>query len=132
MIHTTIAMKIAGKEKGSPLVSKPRSLVCPLCERGRLIPLSHHSARCGACCGSLSGAVLAALREIATLPETVGTHACECGHPQMRCLPDGVFHCPACRSEVLPLGVSAVSRSDETESKHENDNFCPFANREER
>ena len=26
----------------------------------------------------------------------------ECGHPEMRTLPDGVYHCPACRSEVLP------------------------------
>ncbi|HEX2183234.1 MAG TPA: hypothetical protein VHH10_13200 [Rubrobacteraceae bacterium] len=33
----------------------------------------------------------------------VGYHACECGHPGMRLLPDGVFHCPACGSEVLPI-----------------------------
>ena len=26
----------------------------------------------------------------------------ECGHPEMCRLPDGVFHCPACGSEVLP------------------------------
>ena len=32
----------------------------------------------------------------------MGKHACECGHPEMRSLPDGTFHCPACRSEVVP------------------------------
>jgi uncharacterized Zn finger protein (UPF0148 family) len=42
------------------------------------------------------------LRSIGALPEALGSHACECGHPEMRLLPDGTFHCPACRSEVLP------------------------------
>jgi ribosomal protein L37AE/L43A len=39
---------------------------------------------------------------MATLPVSLGAHACECGHPEMRRLPDGVFHCPACGSEILP------------------------------
>ena len=56
--------------------------------------------------GSLSGAMLEALRQIATLQDAVGSHACECGHPEMRVLPDGVFHCPACGCEVLPLAAS--------------------------
>jgi ribosomal protein L37AE/L43A len=43
------------------------------------------------------------LRRITGLPETFGRHACEeRGHPQMRRFPDGIFHCPACGSEVLP------------------------------
>jgi hypothetical protein len=50
--------------------------------------------------------MLEALREIAALPDSLGSHACECGHPEMRLLPDGVFHCPACGCEVLPLTVS--------------------------
>jgi hypothetical protein len=37
------------------------------------------------------------------LPEALGKHACECGHPEMRLLPGGVFHCPACGSEVVPI-----------------------------
>jgi uncharacterized Zn finger protein (UPF0148 family) len=49
--------------------------------------------------------MLEALREIATLQDTMGSHACECGHPEMRLLPDGVFHCPACGCEVLPLAA---------------------------
>jgi hypothetical protein len=32
----------------------------------------------------------------------VGTHACECGHPEMRRLPNAVFQYPACGSDILP------------------------------
>ena len=39
---------------------------------------------------------------IRVLPDALGRHACECGHPEMRLLPDGVFLCPACRAEVTP------------------------------
>ena len=50
--------------------------------------------------------MLETLRRITDLPEALGSHACECGHPEMRRLPDGTFHCPACGSEVLPVGLS--------------------------
>jgi hypothetical protein len=53
--------------------------------------------------------MLETLCQITALPDALGSHACECGHPQMRCLPDGVFHCPACGSEVLPLGDFLLS-----------------------
>jgi ribosomal protein L37AE/L43A len=101
--------------KGSSLASRSRSLVCPLCEAGELKPSAQHSARCGACAGSVSGAMLEALRQIVALPDALGTHACEeCAHPEMRRLPDGTFHCPACRSEVLPIDASATpSRAEE-------------------
>ena len=46
--------------------------------------------------------ILETFRRMATLPVSLGAHACECGHPEMRRLPDGVFHCPACGSEILP------------------------------
>ena len=94
--------------KRSSMASKPCSLVCPLCEAGRLHTLGHDHARCDSCRGSLSGAMLEALSEIAILQNAVGSHACECGHPEMRLLPDGVFHCPACGSEVLPIVVRAL------------------------
>ena len=56
------------------------------------------------CCGrDVDGAVLRVLEQIVALPDALGAHACECGHPEMRRLPDGVFHCPACGSEVLPF-----------------------------
>jgi hypothetical protein len=64
--------------------------------------------RCESCGGRLSGALLDTLRRISTLPDAVGKHACECGHPEMRLLPDGTFHCPACGSEVLPFDGAAT------------------------
>ena len=85
--------------KRSSMASKPCSLVCPLCEAGRLHTLGHDKARCDSCLDPLSGAMLEALSEIAILQNAVGSHACECGHPEMRLLPDGVFHCPACGCE---------------------------------
>lgn len=90
--------------KGSSSAPKPRCLVCPLCEASILKLINRDSARCDSCGGSLGGAMLGALREIVALPDALGSHACEeCKHPQMRRLPDGVFHCPACGREVLPL-----------------------------
>src|ERR687893_2241353 len=51
----------------------------------------------------LNGDILGDLRRITSLPEIFGRHACEeCGRHQMRRLPDGIFLCPACGSEVLP------------------------------
>ena len=95
--------------KGSSLTSRHDSLVCPLCETGKLRPSSHHSARCASCAGLVSGAMLEAVRQITTLPDAFGAHACEeCCHPEMRLLPDGTFHCPSCGSEVLPFGAPAV------------------------
>jgi ribosomal protein L37AE/L43A len=47
---------------------------------------------------------LESLRQVSALPDTIGAHACECGHPEMRRPPDGVFDCPPCGSEILPSG----------------------------
>jgi ribosomal protein L37AE/L43A len=59
---------------------------------------------CDSCGFSVEGALFRTLEQIATLPDAVGNHTCEeCGHPEMRRLPDGVYHCPGCGSEVLPL-----------------------------
>ena len=78
-------------------------LVCPLCEAGVLRPEAGGSG-CGSYGRRVGGDVLKTLEQIAALPEALGRHACECGHPEMRLLPDGVYHCPACGSEVTPLG----------------------------
>jgi hypothetical protein len=100
--------------KASSLASRPDSFVCPFCEMGQLRSSSHDSMRCQSCGGHLNGAMLDTLRRISAQPDALGSHACECGHPEMRHLPDGTIHCPACGSEVLPIDTaSAPSRSDE-------------------
>ena len=64
--------------------------------------------RCESCGGRLNGAMLETLRHISALPDVLRRHACECGHPEMRLLQDGAFHCPACGSEVVPVDAPAV------------------------
>ncbi len=99
----------------SRTTSRPNSLVCPLCGLGELHPVGNDSARCASCSSLVHGWTLEFLRQVAALPDALGKHACECGHPEIRRLPDGVFHCPACGSEVLPLhaprGTDAGGRS---------------------
>ena len=84
-------------------------LVCPFCQASELRPFGRNSARCDGCGRVLGGDLLGLLREIVALPDTCGRHACECGHPEMRLLPDGVYRCPACGSEVLPVSAAGIS-----------------------
>ena len=88
--------------------SRAHHIICPFCESGVLVSVGPGFARCGSCGSPLLGSVLETLRDIVRLPDALGAHPCECGHPEMRELPDGVFHCPACRSEVLPIGAEAI------------------------
>ena len=87
-----------------PAASRLGHLVCPVCSSGEL---QHQGAKplviCDYCGCTLEGAILKTLKQIVVLPDALGKHACECGHPEMRHLPDGAFHCPACGSEVLPI-----------------------------
>ena len=86
----------------SRTTSRPSHIVCPACGSGELWPRgSELVASCDSCGLSVGGAIFRTLEQIATLPDALGRHACECGHPEMRHLPDGVYHCPACGSEVL-------------------------------
>jgi ribosomal protein L37AE/L43A len=101
--------------KGTSLVSRPGFLVCPLCEVDQLRSSGTGPMHCESCGGQLSGAMLEALRSISALPGALGNHACECGHPEMRRLPDGVFHCSACGSEVLPLVASETPKREDRE-----------------
>jgi ribosomal protein L37AE/L43A len=87
----------------SSKASRPHHIVCPFCESGELVSVGSGSARCRSCGLPLLGSTLETLRDVVGLPDTLGAHACDCGHPEMRELPDGVFHCPACGSEVLPV-----------------------------
>jgi ribosomal protein L37AE/L43A len=84
--------------------------ICPFCEIHKLQPHGRDSTRCPLC-GLFGGVFLKTLREISALPETIGAHACECGHPEMRRLPDGVYRCPACGLEVLPILPPRPGRS---------------------
>src|ERR671912_603294 len=89
--------------KPSSLASGSQAIICPSCEAGELPSNDHQNGvRCPVCGYAPSRSVLGTLRQIISLPDALGSHACECGHPEMRRLPDGVSHCPACRSEVLP------------------------------
>jgi hypothetical protein len=56
----------------------------------------------------VSGETLEALRQVTDLPDALGRRACECGHPEMRLLLDGTYHCPSCGSEVVPLDAEAT------------------------
>src|SRR3954447_21535236 len=84
--------------------SRPDYLVCPGCGYGALRPRKSlsPSADCEFCSRAFGGLTVVTLEQIVALPDALGKHACECGHPEMRSLPDGTFHCPACRSEVGP------------------------------
>ena len=92
----------------SRITSRPRHIICPFCESGELVSVGPGFARCGSCSLPLLGSALETLRDIVDLPDALGTHPCECGHPEMRELPGGVFHCPACRSEVMPIGAQDI------------------------
>lgn len=89
--------------RSSSLASQPNALVCPLCEVGRLRSSGRVSSRCDSCSAHFGEALVKLLNHIVGLPDATGRHACECGHPEMRRLPDGTYHCPACGSEVLPV-----------------------------
>jgi ribosomal protein L37AE/L43A len=88
--------------------SKADYLVCPGCGCGQLQPPRGPLSRllkCDHCEYAFDNTIVETLKQIVTLPEALGKHSCECGHPEMRRLPDGVFHCPACRAEVLPISI---------------------------
>ncbi|MEW6636925.1 MAG: hypothetical protein AB1425_08965 [Actinomycetota bacterium] len=93
-----------------------RPLICPFCETRELKPLGVGSARCPSCQSFVGGRLLETLQWVRDLPEALGRHACECGHPEMRRLPDGVFHCPACGSEVLPIEPAPHNRRGYSEA----------------
>ena len=95
--------------KASSLASRSDYLVCPVCQEGELRPFGGERARCRSCGCILGTAMLLTLEQIIALPDALGKHPCECSHPEMSPLPDGVFHCPACGSEVL--SIEAISGS---------------------
>jgi hypothetical protein len=93
--------------------SGSHSIICPICEEGELRFGGHQNGvRCRMCGYAPSRGVLEAMRQIITLPDVLGSRACEeCGHPEMRLLPDGVSHCPGCGSKVLPTRSKSHSEA---------------------
>jgi transcription elongation factor Elf1 len=97
-------MKIPSRE-----TSKPNSILfCPACGHGELGTRGLDLAERDSCGHNVEGAILKTLEQIVALPDAFGELACECGNPEMRRLPDSVFHCPACSSEVVSLVVGAT------------------------
>ncbi len=90
----------------SRTTSRPGHAVCPACGSGELRFRVPGLVDCDSCGRAFDSTILMTLEQIVALPDALGKHTCECGHPEMRRLPDGTFHCPACGSEVLPIGLS--------------------------
>jgi hypothetical protein len=70
------------KVKASALVSGSHSIICPSYEAGKLRSAGHNGVQCLLCDYAPSRGLLEALQQIITLPDALGSHACEeCGHP---------------------------------------------------
>jgi hypothetical protein len=77
--------------------SRPDHIICPACGSGELRPRGSELAGCDSCGISVRGEIFRSLEQIVTLPDALGVHACECGHPEMRRLPDGGVPLPGLR-----------------------------------
>jgi ribosomal protein L37AE/L43A len=88
--------------------SNTYSIICPCCGIDELERSADGKAHCTRCDRSISTQVLKTLEQIVSLPDAIGSHACECGHPEMRRLADGVVWCPGCGSEVVPFSASEM------------------------
>jgi ribosomal protein L37AE/L43A len=95
-------------KKLTNISSTTNSIICPCCGINELERSADGVARCSRCDRPISTQVLKTLAQIVSLPDVIGSHACECGHPEMRHLADGVLWCPGCGSEVLPFSASEM------------------------
>jgi ribosomal protein L37AE/L43A len=100
-------------KKQTYISSTTNSIICPCCGVDELERSAAGVVGCSRCDRPISTQVLKTLEQILSLPDAIGSHACECGHPEMRHLADGVLWCPGCGSEVLPF--SASERPSESE-----------------
>jgi ribosomal protein L37AE/L43A len=100
-------------KKQTYISSNTYSIICPCCGVDELERSAAGVVGCSRCDRPISTQVLKTLEQILSLPDAIGSHACECGHPEMRHLADGVLWCPGCGSEVLPF--SASERPSESE-----------------
>jgi ribosomal protein L37AE/L43A len=97
--------------------SNTHSIICPCCGIDELERSAEGVVHCSRCDRPLSTQMLKTLEQIVSLPDAIGKHACECGHPEMRLLGDGVLWCPGCGSEVLPISASTIHIESESTSE---------------
>jgi ribosomal protein L37AE/L43A len=97
--------------------SNTDSIICPCCGIDELERSADGVTRCNRCDHPISTQVLQTLEQIVSLPDAIGSHACECGHPEMRHLADGVLWCPGCGSEVIPFSASEMRSESESVSE---------------
>ena len=100
--------------KASTLASRSEYLVCPICQAGELHSFGGECARCSWCECIVGAATLLTLEQIIALPDALGRHACECGHPEMRllCLMGRCTAPPAAR-KCFPSRLSPALRNDQ-------------------
>jgi hypothetical protein len=94
--------------KRSSPASGPCATICPHCGVNELRTSGSAPVHRDRCARATEDPFLKTLELIVALADASGEHACACGHPEMRRLPDGVFHCPACGSEVVPFEAGAA------------------------
>ena len=96
--------------------SNAESIICPCCGINELERSAAGVARCARCDRHIGKQMLKTLEQIASLPDAIGSHACDCGHPELRRLADGVLWCPGCGSEVVPVSASAMGSESASEA----------------
>ena len=106
-----------------------RRVVCPLCESEGMFQIHPFLARCTECEDTISYGFFNTLRQVRNLRDARGKHPCECGHPEMRRFPDGVYRCPSCSTQIsYPTwgdkesselsGISSPPKSESRNSRH--------------
>lgn len=94
--------------KSSFPASRQRATICPHCGVYELRPSGSAPVRCDPSARAIGLPFPRTLKQSVALPDASGEHASECGHPEMRRLPYGVFRCPAYGSEVVPCEAGAA------------------------
>jgi hypothetical protein len=64
--------------------SNTYSIICPCCGINELERSAAGVVGCSRCDRPISIQVLKTLEQIVSLPDAIGSHACECSHPEMR------------------------------------------------
>jgi hypothetical protein len=98
------------------ITTRAQSLCCPFCEVYDLERYGHSSLRCASRDNFLTGTLLETLSHIVVdLLDAISSHACKCGHPEMKRLPDAGYWCLFLhRNGLRPPGRAGLHRGDPT------------------